>query len=119
MKAQVIDRCPDVADFADIVLGQGSLDLARRLPDSEISPMASLLVWRDAWRCEARQIHDAPKGFEDIATVAPSMACDEDTAVTLTDREGWGSVSMRGAATHGNIAGPSTVQSGYQVAESG
>ena len=71
------------------------------------------------YKKHAPVLTDDIKGFEDIATVAPSMAGDEDTAVTLTDREGWGPVSMRGAATHGNIAGPSTVQSGYLVAEIG
>jgi hypothetical protein len=35
MIAQVFKRCPDVADFADIALGQGALDLTTSVPDGE------------------------------------------------------------------------------------
>ena len=56
---------------------------------------------------------------EYVPAVATGVAGHDDGSIALTDREGWGSVSMRGAATHGNIAGPSTVQSGYQVTECG
>jgi hypothetical protein len=36
MIAQVVKRCPDVADLADISLGQRALDLPAGLPDGEI-----------------------------------------------------------------------------------
>lgn len=87
MISQVFKRSPDVAHFANIALGQCSLDLTSRLPDRDMggwlaSLSASYLCGANAW-----QVGDPAKRSKNIRCITTGMAGHEDAAIALPDRE--------------------------------
>ena len=87
MIAQVFKGCPDVANFADVSLGQGALKLTTSVPDGQegcwpVSLSVSYLSGANAW-----QIRNPAQCTENIGSITTGMAGHEDAAIALPDRE--------------------------------
>ena len=83
--AQVFERCPNIADVANVTLGKRALNCSSSLPDSKMSGFGLSAIGFDCGGFEPWQLRYPRNRANDISVVTTSVAGHEYSAVALTD----------------------------------
>lgn len=115
MKADIVERGPDIAGLANIALCDSPCDRSAFVPNRNMGSARARFGWFDDGMFEVGEFCYAGEFAQDVGGIAAGVTCDQNPAVTLADREARSFVAMRGTSAHRAVAGPRSTNFGDKI----